>query len=396
VAGLVVSMLALVLVIGVAVVWLVLRDDAYVATPDRRTDLAIGPAAIDETLDRVEEAVRTGDSAALEGTGVGYLVTNAQRLRVRGLDLRYVEQTGRTADEVRATVDVTWRFAGFDDEPARTEVAMTFRAAGEDEVVLTSVGGGEGRSPLWLSGPVEVRRTDRVLVLGAEGTDLGPVTARAEAAVPTVRRVLGAWRPRLVVEVPASAAGLGDVLGAEDGQYDGVAAVTASPDGSTAPDAPLHVFVNPDVLGTLRSRGAQVVLTHEATHVATRAPVSTQPLWLLEGFADYVALRDVDLPLSTTAGQVIEQVREEGPPSALPGPAEFDTGTTHLGAAYEAAWLACVVLADRVGERELVDLYRTAGTDGLDAALRQVARWTEADLTRVWRARLTELAGLPD
>ncbi|NHC22590.1 hypothetical protein G6553_05300 [Nocardioides sp. IC4_145] len=390
-AGLVVS----VLVIGVAVVWLVLRDEAYVATPDRTTSSAIGPAALDEALDRVEEAVRTGDSAALEDTGVGYLVTNADRLRVRDLDLRYVEQTGRTVDGVRATVDVTWRFAGFDGEPARTEVAMTFRLD-EDGAVLAAVGGGEGRSPLWLTGPVEVRRTDRVLVLGAEGADLPSVTARAEAAVPVVRRVLDAWRPRLVVEVPASAAGLGDVLGAEDGQYDGVAAVTASPDGSTAPDAPLHVFVNPDVLGTLRSRGAQVVLSHEATHVATRAPVSAQPLWLLEGFADYVALRDVDLPLSTTASQVIEQVREDGPPPALPGPVEFDTGTSHLGAAYEAAWLACVVLADRVGEQGLVDLYRAAGSDGVEAALRDIAGWTETELTQAWRARLTELAGLPD
>lgn len=390
-AGLVVS----VLVIGAAVVWLVLRDDAYVATPDRTADPAIGPAALDEALDRVEEAVGTGDAAALGDGGVGYLVTNAERLRVRDLDLRYVEQSGRTADGVHATVDVTWRFAGFDGEPARTEVAMTFQPD-EDGAVLAAVGGGEGRSPLWLTGPVEVRRTDRVLVLGAEGADVGAVAARAEAAVPVVRRVLGAWRPRLVVEVPASAAGLGDLLGADDGQYDGVAAVTASPDGSTAPDAPLHVFVNPDVLGTLRSRGAQVVLSHEATHVATRAPVRSQPLWLLEGFADYVALRDVDLPLSTTAGQVIEQVREDGPPPALPGPVEFDTGTTHLGAAYEAAWLACVVLADRVGERGLVDLYRAAGSDGLEAALREVAGWTEAELTQAWRARLTELAGLPD
>ena len=37
-------------------------------------------------------------------------------------------------------------------------------------------------------------------------------------------------------------------------------------------------------------------MSHEAVHVATEAARSTMPLWLLEGFADYVALRDVDLP----------------------------------------------------------------------------------------------------
>ncbi|MDN4160720.1 hypothetical protein [Nocardioides abyssi] len=390
-AGLVAS----VLVVAAATTWLVLRDDTYVATPQRPAAATLGPADIEATLDLVEEAVGSADAAPLAGTGAEHLVANAELLRVRDLDLRYVAQAGGAQGGVRATVDVTWRFGGFDDQPARTEVEMIFGPGEGGEAALTSVGGGDGRSPLWLTGPVEVQRTDRVLVLGAEGTNLAPVAARAEAAVPVVRRVLPRWRPRLVVEVPASAGGLGDVLGASDGRYDGVAAVTAAPDGSTAPDAPLHVFVNPDVLGTLRSRGAQVVLSHEATHVATRAPVSTQPLWLLEGFADYVALRDVDLPLTTTAGQVIEQVREDGAPVALPGAAEFDTATTHLGAAYEAAWLACVVLADRVGERGLLDVYRTTGTDGLDAALEQVG-WTEAGLTAAWRARLTALADLPD
>ncbi|MCR6031901.1 hypothetical protein GGQ22_10635 [Nocardioides sp. zg-579] len=383
-----------VLVAAAVAGWLVLRDEPYVATPEDQAAAAIGPRAVDAALDRLEEAVAAGDAAALAGAPAG-IARNAARLRVRDLDLRYVDTVARTDDSLRAAVDVTWRFGGFDARPARTEVEMTFTADGA-EAVLTSVGGGEGRSPLWLTGPVEVLRSERVLVVGATGTDVASIGRHAEAAVPVVRRVLAGWRSRLVVEVPASAEGLGDVLGAEDGQYDAVAAVTAAPDGSVAPDAPLHVFVNPDVLGTLGARGAQVVMSHEATHVATRAPVTTQPLWLLEGFADYVALRDVGLPLTTTAGQVIEQVREDGLPRALPGPAEFDTATTHLGATYEAAWLACVVLADRVGETRLVDLYRAAGRTGLEEALRDVAGWSEADLVRAWRSRLADLAGLSD
>ena len=86
-------------------------------------------------------------------------------------------------------------------------------------------------------------------------------------------------------------------------------------------------------------------------------PGATSPLWLLEGFADYVALRDVDLPLSTTAGQIIRQVRRDGVAGPLPGPDEFDTGATHLGATYESAWLACVLLAESGGEQALVELY---------------------------------------
>jgi len=136
------------------------------------------------------------------------------------------------------------------------------------------------------------------------------------------------------------------------------------------------------------------VMTHEATHIATDAPVTTGvPLWLLEGFADYVALRGTDLPLTKTAGQVIAQVRADGVPDALPGPAEFDAGATHLGAAYESAWLACLVVADLAGEGALLQIYDDVrrGTE-IGRALRRSAGIDEVELTSRWQARLAALA----
>ena len=148
----------------------------------------------------------------------------------------------------------------------------------------------------------------------------------------------------------------------------------------------MHVFVNPEVFDRLQPTGAQVVLSHEAVHVATDAARSDVAPWLLEGFADYVALRDVDLPLSTTAGQIIRQVRRDGVPDHLPGPDEFATGATHLGATYESAWLACVLLAESGGEQALVDLYDdVADGRSLEAALPQRFGITEAGLTRRWQ-----------
>jgi hypothetical protein len=211
--------------------------------------------------------------------------------------------------------------------------------------------------------------------------------------VPVVLRVLPDWRPRLVVEVPASAAALDRTLAAEPGRYANIAAVTTTVDGSVTPEAPAHVFVNPDVFDRLEPQGAQVVMSHEAVHVATRAATSDVPLWLLEGFADYVALRDVDLPLTTTAGQIIEQVRRDGPPAHLPGGAEFDTSTTELGAAYESAWLACRLMVRLGGERALVRLYRLVDAGrGLPSALRATFGLTLGGLTRAWRRSLTDLA----
>ena len=217
--------------------------------------------------------------------------------------------------------------------------------------------------------------------------------ARARAAVPVVRAVLTGWKPRLVVEVPPTVEALNEALDSEPGEYDQIAAVTSTTDGSLAPDAPVHVFVNPEVFGGLRPRGAQVVMSHEAVHVATDAATSTMPLWLLEGFADYVALRDVHLPSSVTAGQIIRRVRRDGPPAQLPGATEFDTTTSSLGASYESAWLACRLLADLGGEARLVRFYRDVdnGTD-VGAALQAAYGLSEREFTDEWRDRLQELA----
>jgi hypothetical protein len=117
------------------------------------------------------------------------------------------------------------------------------------------------------------------------------------------------------------------------------------------------------------------------------------PLWLLEGFADYVALRDVDLPVSTTAGQIIQQVRQEGAPDHLPGEVEFDQTSSHLGAAYESAWLACALLADVGGEDALVRLYdQVSSGQELAGALAELFGLTEDDLTAQWQQRLQDLA----
>ena len=125
---------------------------------------------------------------------------------------------------------------------------------------------------------------------------------RVSRGIDVVHRVLPDWKPRVVVEVPASAAALNRSLGVPPGTYDSIAAVTATADGSSRRDAPVHVYVNPEVTAGLRRAGAQVVMSHELVHVATDAATSPVEPWLLEGFADYVALRDVELPDATTLG----------------------------------------------------------------------------------------------
>ncbi len=397
--------LALITAVGL-VAWVLLDDPTYVAPTPSESVPTAQPGRASAVLADFERAVDARDPVAAEslaapGDGrsrelLGALVDNARALRVKDFTLRYVDELGAVSSSGAwdGAVDVTWTFAGFDRAPARSEVGFRFRTV-DGEVYLDSVGGNGRRLPLWLSGAVEVRRTPGTLVI-VDGSDASAARyARlARAAVPVVRQVLPAWGTGLVVEVPSSVATLDDALASEPGTYSGIAAVTTTADGSLAPDAPVHVFVNPVIFGQLRPTGSRVVMSHEAVHVATEAATSnTMPLWLLEGFADYVALLDIDLPVSTTAGQIIDRVREDGPPQTLPGSAEFDTTTTHLGATYESAWLACRLLADRGGQEALVRLYMEV-RDGapLGSALEQEFGLTEAELTQTWRDLLTDLA----
>ena len=401
------TVLSLTLVAAVGLVaWVLLDDSTYVAPTPSDSVPTAQPGRASAVLADFERAVEARDPAAAEslaapGDGesrelLGALVDNARALRVKDFTLRYVDELGAVSASGAwdGAVDATWTFAGFDRAPARSEVGFRFRTV-DGEVYLDSVGGGGRRLPLWLSGEVEVRRTPGTLVI-VDGTarSAARYARLARAAVPVVRQVLPSWRTGLVVEVPSSVATLDDTLSSEPGTYSGIAAVTTTADGSLAPDAPVHVFVNPVIFGQLRPTGSQVVMSHEAVHVATEAATNnTMPLWLLEGFADYVALLDIDLPVSTTAGQVIDRVREDGPPENLPGSAEFDTTTTHLGATYESAWLACRLLADRGGQAALVRLYMEV-RDGapIGSALEQEFGMTEAELTQLWRDLLTDLA----
>jgi hypothetical protein len=250
----------------------------------------------------------------------------------------------------------------------------------------------EGRVPLWLRGELAVSRSDDHLVLvdGAQ-SEADEVAQRVARGIPVVRKVLPEWSGPVVVEVPASAADLDETLGAAPGTYAGIAAVTAGVGSDTGADAPVHVFVNPEVTDGLRRAGAQVVMSHELVHVATDAVRRPVEPWLLEGFADYVALRGTRLPDRVTLGRAIEAARRDGVPEALPTAADFDTRARDLQARYEEAWLACRIVAERLGERGLVEAYQAA-SDGrpMDDALRERGL-PSATLTRVWRNELSVL-----
>lgn len=379
-------------------------EDPYVApTPTASSD-AVQPATAAGTLDQLQDALRRDDADAAAELGADdaartllrSLTVTATTLELSDVTFRYIAENGRVDEDGSwaAAVATTWRVSGFEQTSARAEVEFAFA---DDGTSIRAIGGGTDQTPVWLSGVTSARRTDDTAVLVAEDVlPTQPLLAQAEEALAVVRRVLGSGADHLVVEVPSSDDALHAALGLAPGTYDAVAAVTTSADGANIPGTPIHVFVNPDVFGGLGPVAAQVVMSHEAVHAVTEAPAArgAEP-WLLEGFADYVALRDVDLPLSRTAGQVIAEVRADGTPDALPSRLDLDSQAEHLGAAYEAAWLVCVTLAERGGEEALVGFYdEVLGGADLESELRARFDWSLADLTRAWQDRLTTISSL--
>ncbi|WP_220138531.1 basic secretory family protein, partial [Nocardioides massiliensis] len=175
----------------------------------------------------------------------------------------------------------------------------------------------------------------------------------------------------------------------------GIAAVTTRPVGVQAESEAAYVLLNPPVWGGLGPRAAQVVLTHEAVHVARGATRTPAPLWVVEGVADYVALRDGGVPARRSAARFLDKVRDQGLPRRLPTEEDFDARRQGLGATYESAWLACRLIAQTYGERRLLR-FADALDDGmsLERAFRSELRTTKRAFVQDWRAHLARLAGI--
>ncbi len=174
-------------------------------------------------------------------------------------------------------------------------------------------------------------------------------------------------------------------------------AVTTGRVGAAAAPAD-RVVVNPEGWAELSAAGRGVVLTHEVTHVATRAATSARtPLWLSEGFADWAAYRAGATTPQQAAPALARAVRRGELPGALPADEAFAFGgdPEALARAYEGAWLACRLIAAKWGDATLVRLYELAGRGPLATALEETIGGDQPGLTLAWQASLRQELGAP-
>jgi hypothetical protein len=220
-----------------------------------------------------------------------------------------------------------------------------------------------------------------------------------------------------------------------------------------------RLVVDLDVYRRLTADGRRIVLRHELTHLATAAETPAgMPVWLVEGFAEEVGHEGVvvcsarfpalpagprcptvpasasasgsasgsasvpasGLTVDRAAAELAGEVRAGQVPTALPADAAFDGSDGRLAQTYQEAWLACRLLAERLGLAGLARFYRevgarlaastraseataVAGGSGLDdartqalaAALRDEAAPSWPEFVADWPAFLTTVLAGP-
>lgn len=213
-------------------------------------------------------------------------------------------------------------------------------------------------------------RTDSVLVVGSGSvTELADRAAEAQAAYARVSALVGPTPP-VVLVVPRSDADAARLLGRQGPVGPSVAAATVGPREPEAPAWADRVILAPHGWQRLLPAGRRVVLTHELVHAAMRGTTMRDvPMWLSEGFAEWVAYRDSGLPVAGIAAALLSDVRDVGPPLGLPEDRAFDPAGSEAVRAYQAGWLAVSRIAREHGPDRLVRFYRAiAGTAALNAA----------------------------
>lgn len=251
----------------------------------------------------------------------------------------------------------------------------------------------------WDFGPCTAVPATNGLVLGHVGQEqlLAALAAELDGAVRAVTEVWGTeWSQQVAVLVPGSIDEMRELVGPAFA-VDGIAAAAVADlvDVSSHTAVGQRVVLNPTQAGKLSAAARRIVLRHEITHVAARAStVDGAPMWLLEGFADYVGYRGSGLGPREAAPDLVRVMRTRGVPDQLPTPADFRGESGNLDLAYQLSWSASLHVVDRVGEDGLVKLYRqlagnpTQDQTAIDTALRDVLGMDQPAFVESWRDSL--------
>lgn len=356
-------------------------------------------AEVQQVLDRRAAALLRHDETAYAATGARGTYANLRAVPLASWAYRVtgLRHTGAT---VTAAALLSYRVQGYDRAPVTTERTLALgRTADGRWYVASDRPAQKAGQQLWDQGAVSAARGAHSLVLGVGQSEreLNAYARLADRAVPAVSGAWGTdWTRQVVVLVPRTLDAMAGLLGSPASSYRGIAAVTTGEAGGPARAPADRIVVNPEAYALLGDAGKQVVLTHETTHVATRAHTTpATPLWLSEGYADWIGYLGTGRTPAQAAPELSRAVRAGRVPADLPADGDFGfTGDpARLARAYEGGWLACRMIAERWGEERLDAFYRAVGAHGgragaVEDALRRVLLTSRRDFTDRWRAYL--------
>lgn len=361
-------------------------------------------AEVQQVLDRRAAAILDRDETAFLRSGARDWFGSLGAVPLADWSYR-LTALRRTGDTALADAELRYRVQGHDRAPVSVGRTLSLHLDVEGHWYVEAERPAKGSAEqLWDQGEVSAVRGDDSLVLGVGQSEaaLRSYAELADHAVPAVSQAWGTdWPRRVVILVPMSLAGMAGLLGSPESSYRGIAAVTTGETGAPASAPADRIIVNPDAYGVLGSTGKQVVLTHETTHVATRAQTTeATPLWLSEGYADWIGYLGSGRSPSQAAPELWQAVTEGRAPQELPADADFGfTGDAgRLARAYESGWLACRLIADRWGEVRLAEFYRAVGAHdkragAVEGALKDVLGTSLEEFTGEWRDYLRAQLG---
>ena len=307
-----------------------------------------------------------------------------------------VPKSAFPADELWAPgVQLDYALDAVDRDPTSKQMGYLFARHGNKWYLAsdTATSRQTWRGP-WDFGPVTATRTKSGLVLAHPGdADLANrIAAELDSDVAAVNAVWDQpWPREVAVLVPSSQDELKAFVGPEFA-VDAIAAVAVADRVDNADHTAVgqRVVLNPDNAAKMPVASLKVVLRHEMTHVAARGyTVDGTPMWMLEGFANYVGYHDSGIPLAVGAADVADMVKNGTVPTDLPADGDFAATGDKINLAYDEAWTLTSFIADTFGQRALVMLYRrvAGGPPGadLDVALHDVLGVDKAGLIAGWQ-----------
>ncbi|MFJ9377333.1 hypothetical protein [Streptomyces sp. NPDC101455] len=361
-------------------------------------------AEVQSLLDRRSTAVLHHDETAYTRTGARTAYENLSAVPFASWSYRLtsLHRSGATAT---ADAELSYKVKGYDTAPVTVGRTLGLRLTADGQWYVDSDRPAKtSGQQLWDQGKVSVVKGAHSLVMGVgqDAVTLREYRSLADHAVPAVSDAWGTdWTRHVVVLVPDSLDGMAGLLGSPAASYRGIAAVTTGEAGGSGSAPADRIIVNPDAYALLGSMGKQVVLTHETTHVATRAhTTAATPLWLSEGYADWIGYRGTGRTPTQAAPELYRAVEAGDLPTDLPTDKDFgfDSDSTKLAQAYEGGWMACRMIEDRWGVDQLGRFYRAVGAHkkragAVEDALKSVLGVTSGDFTAEWREYLKAQLG---